>query len=183
MSQENPSQIKFTLNYGAILGIILIIVSIIFYIAGFDAATSRWSQWLYYAIMIGVIIFSIKTYRDNYLGGAISFGHALGTGVLVALFGSIIYAVYSYIFLSFIDATVIDKIMTAAEEDMINRGMSDEEIEQAMSFTRTFMANPALIAVVTVVSFTFFGFIFSLIISLFMKKNPVDTFDQETREA
>lgn len=182
MSPENNSQVKFALNYGAILGIVFVIISILFYIAGMDTAASRWSQWLYYAIMIGMIIFAVKTYRDQYLGGAINFGHALGTGVLVVLFGSLIYAVYTYIFLAFFDATVIEKMLITAEDDMIARGMSDAEIDQAMGITRRFMSNPAVIALFMVVTFVFFGFIFSLIISLFMKKEPVDTFEHETKE-
>jgi hypothetical protein len=182
MSQENISQVKFSLNYGAILGVVFVILSILFYIAGMDAAQSRWTQWLYYAIMIGMIIYAIKIYRDQYLDGAISFGHALGTGVLVVMFGSLIYSVYTFIFLAFIDASMIEKMILTAEEDMINRGMSDAEIDQAMSFTRQFMTNPGLIALFMTISFVFFGFIFSLIISLFMKKSPVDTFEQETHE-
>ncbi|MGI8892995.1 MAG: DUF4199 domain-containing protein [Bacteroidia bacterium] len=182
MSLEKNSQLKFTLNYGAILGAVFVILAIIFYIAGMDAANSRWTQWLYYAIMIGMIIYAIKTYRDEYLGGAINYAHALGTGVLVVLFGSLIYAVYTYFFLAFVDSSIIEKTLLAAEEDMINRGMSDAEIDQAMSLTRSFMSNPAIIALFMVASFVFFGFIFSLIISLLMKKEPADTFDTETSE-
>ena len=182
MNQENPSQLKFSMNYGAILGVVFIILSVLFYLAGMHGTDSQWTQWLYYAIMIGMIIYSIKVYRDAYLGGAIGFGHALGTGVLVVLFGSLIYAVYTYVFLAFIDASIIDQIVTTAEEDMINKGMSDEEIEQAMSFSRRFMTSPSLISFFMMISFVFFGFIFSLIISLFMKKDPVDTFEHETGE-
>ena len=183
MNEDNPSQLKFAMNYGAILGIIMVIFAILFYIIGMDTTEARWTQWLYYVIIIGILIYAIKTFRDQYLGGAITFGKALGTGVLVVLFGSIIYAVYSYIFLTFIDASMIEKMITMAEEDMINRGMSDDQIEQGMEMTRKFMANPILMSLMLIITFTFFGFIFSLVIGLFMKKDPVDTFDQDTQEA
>lgn len=44
-------------------------------------------------IALSMIFFGIKSYRDNYLNGAITFGKALQVGMLITLAAALIYAV------------------------------------------------------------------------------------------
>ncbi len=44
-------------------------------------------------IALSMIFFGIKSYRDNYLSGKISFGKGLQVGVLIALIASLGYAI------------------------------------------------------------------------------------------
>jgi hypothetical protein len=54
------------------------------------------SQWIGYTsivISLSVIFFGVKSYRDAHLNGDITFGRAMGVGVLITLIASVVYAV------------------------------------------------------------------------------------------
>jgi hypothetical protein len=164
---ESKSTFKAAMGYGALLGLGLIIISVIFYLIG--KSDSGIVQYLNYAAIIAALIYGIKDYRDNYLGGYISYGKSLGTGTLIALFASIITAFYLFIFLSFIDQAFIANIVEKSMQAMREQNKTEEEIEMAMKYSHIW-ANPTMFAIISIIGTTFIGFIFSLIISIFMKK-------------
>ena len=44
-------------------------------------------------VALSLIFFGVKSYRDNHLDGAITFGNALKVGLLITLIASLIYAI------------------------------------------------------------------------------------------
>jgi hypothetical protein len=44
-------------------------------------------------VALSLIFFGVKSYRDNYLSGSITFGKALTVGLLITLIASLIYAI------------------------------------------------------------------------------------------
>lgn len=171
MEEQKPSLWKSALNWGVILGIALIIYSLLMWIL--DLSLEQWVSWVSYIIMIGGIVLGTKSYRDNILNGAISYGQALGFGVLMMLFASIIAAIYSYIFFAFIDPEFVNKMLQMVEEQLLERGMPDEQIEMAIEMQRKFM-KPVIMALMTIPTYTFIGLIISLITSIFLKKKPAE---------
>jgi len=166
MEQPQYTQVKNAMNYGAVLGIALIIISLLFYMMG--ESTSKIQQYIGFVVIILGIFVGTKNYRDAVLGGYMSYGGCLGMGTLIAFFSAIIVTFYSYIFFTFIDASLIDVIMDQVEGDMIDSGRSEDEIELAMEYTRKFMT-PFWMTVISLMSYTFWGFVFSLITSIFLK--------------
>lgn len=162
---------SFALTNGVYLGVILIIFSLIGYVA--DFSTTSWVNYLSYVMVIGMLIYALKTYRDKESGGFISYGRSLGLGTLIGLYSSILLAVYTFVFFQYFDPAELQKILVEAENNMLDQGMSDRDVETAMSFTRM-MTNPPVMAAFTVIGFTFWSFIFSLIISIFVKKDNPD---------
>jgi hypothetical protein len=79
--------------------------------------------------------------------------------------------------MKFIDTEqeMIKKVLEQNEQAMLDRNMSEEEIEQSMEMTRRFMT-PGLMSIMAVFGYTFMGFIFSLILSFFLKREN-KTFD------
>ncbi len=163
------------MNWGGILGLVLIVYSLGLYLL--DMNESKPAQWLSYVVIAAVIFVASKAKRTA-LGGAITYGQGLGTGVGVAFFGSILVAFYTYVFFTFIDPDMLEELIIRAEDQMYENGMPDDQVEMAMGYTRKFM-QPGPMAGMVILSYTFVGFIVSLITSAIVKKDdtPFDTSD------
>jgi hypothetical protein len=170
--EEKVSVWKPNLTNGLILGLIGIVYTLVMYFL--DMTTNKSLGYVFFLIQIVVLFFLIKSYRDNYLHGMITFGQAVGAGVVICLIYSIIMAVFSYILYSFIDTGLINKLMAVSEEAGLKRGLTQEQIDASMKITRKMMT-PAFISIMSILSSMFFGTIMSLIIAIFVKKegNPL----------
>ena len=173
MNNEQPSKMKSALNFGAILGLILMVLSLITYV--FEMYENKAFGYLSWVVIIAGIVLGIRKYRDGALGGYISYGNALGYGVLVTLFAAIIVSFVNYVYLGFIDPSFIDFTLEQTEIQMIEQGQPEEAIEMAMSWTRK-MVSPIGIFIMGIIGTTFMGFIVSLIAAAFLKNDP-DSFE------
>lgn len=168
MENQGNTMFKHSMSYGLILGVILIIISLVTYLIGV-VKPPTWVSLINYAIIIGVIVWGTKKYRDEVLGGAIKYGNALGFGVLITLFAGIIVAVYTFLHMTVIDPDYISKILAVVEEELVNKGMPDDQIQMALDMQKKFMT-PTFITISALLGMTFMGFLFSLITSIFLKK-------------
>lgn len=173
MNDEAPSKIKNALNFGALLGLVLMVINLINFV--FELYDNQAFGYITWVIMIGGIIIGIKNYRDNTLNGFISYGSALGYGVLISLFAAIIASFASYVYLSFVDASFIEFTLEQTEITMIEQGQPEEAIEMAMSWTKKIMS-PMGLFITGIFATTILGFVISLIASAFLKKDP-DSFE------
>ncbi len=87
---------KIILVYGSIAGVI---VGAMFFITAplYDNGTINFDNgmWVGYTSMVialSLILFGVKSYRDNFLDGVISFGMAFKIGILITVVASLIYA-------------------------------------------------------------------------------------------
>ena len=165
-TQKQPSILKYAMNTGAILGLVLMIVSLVQNVM--EMFGSVVFQYLSYLILIGGLILSIKYYRDKVLNGFISYGQVVGFGTLTALFSGIISAFLLFLYLKFVDDSMISFIFDQTEQDLYSKNLSDDQIETTLSAMQSF-TNPGMIAVLGVVSNFFFGLIVSLVAGIFMK--------------
>ncbi len=163
----NPSPVNTAMKYGLMAGVLLIILTVVFYMMNYMPKGAL--NVFPYLIIGGFIIYGCINYRDKECGGFLSYGSAVKTGVLIALFASIIFAAYSYIFYQFIDPAYVEVIMTAQEEALLEKNLPQETIDMQMEMTRKFMT-PMLISLFTIVGFLIFGLVISLITSIFVKK-------------
>lgn len=181
MEPKSNSLVKSAMTSGLILGLALIVFSVVLYILGIYKPPT-WVGILNYVLIIGGIFYGQKKFRDDELGGYISYGKALGTGVLVALFASIIYGVYFYLLTAVIDPGYIDQIYAATEEALLEKGNSEDQVEQMLDAAKQYMT-PIMLLVSSVIGFVFWGTIFALITSIFVKKNePMFLGTTETKE-
>jgi hypothetical protein len=173
--ENQRTQTKVAMNYGLLYGLSGTAVFLLFYFLGTDLQ-SKLPQYINYVILILFIVMGVKSYRDEDLGGHISYGKSLGTGVLIALFGGIISGIFSLIFFKYIAPEMIQKILDTTQQGLTEKGLTDEQMEAAMTWTRKFM-QPAWLFVFSILGSAFAGFLFSLIISVFMKKeeNPFNS--------
>ncbi|HCC70041.1 MAG TPA: hypothetical protein DEQ09_02665 [Bacteroidales bacterium] len=163
---------KANLNAGIILGLLGIIWTLTMWFL--DLTTNKALGWIFFIVLIIGLFIGIKTYRDKYLNGFITYGKSLGAGVIIMLYYSIISAIFTYILYKFIDPNLTDKLLAVTEEQLFERGMAEGIIEKSMQIQKKIMT-PLVLSLGGIVNGVFIGTIFSLIISLFTKKegNPL----------
>ncbi len=163
--EKKPPFAKASLQTGLFIAVGLLLLSIITYLL--NLATASWVGWIGYVIILAGIIFGIKNFRDEYCGGFISYGRALGFGTLTSLFAALIAAVFAFFFYKYLAPDVIVQMREAAELKMLEMdpNMPDQQINMALRFV-----SPLVLALGSIFAYFFFGFIFSLIASIFLKK-------------
>lgn len=160
---------KVALINGIYTGLALIIVSLVLYLL--DVPRDSYIQYISYLVMIVLTFIFVKQWRDQYNDGYLSYGGAFGHGFLVILFGSIISAIYTFIFFSFIAPGELAIMIEEAEQQLYEQGMSDQEIEVAMQWTRMMM-KPWMMSIWVIVGGAVAGLIISAILAIFLKKEP-----------
>jgi len=170
MEQKPVSLLKSSLMSGIYLGIALILVSVIIYVAGLSFA--NWAQYVSYPILIVGAVWAQIGYK-NALGGEMKYGQALGVGLLTIVFASVLSGIYSYILFAIIDPSLQEQALLVAEQKLVERSMPQEQIDAALNMQAKFM-KPPIMAVMAVVGGAFIGLIISLITAIFTKKNPSD---------
>ena len=128
--ENKVSAWKGNLNAGIILGLIGIIWTLVLWFL--DQSMNRSLGWIFFVVLIIGLFFGIKSYRDKYRNGFITYGQSLGAGVIIMLYYSLISAVFTYILYKFIDPNLVDKMLALTEEQLVERGLAEGMIEQSM---------------------------------------------------
>jgi len=131
-----------------------------------------------YATMIlgfSLIFVAIKNYRDNHSGGQITFGKALGIGLLITLIASTVYVVVWLIDFSYFVPDFGEKYQAQALAEMKASGASAAEIKkQGAEMAATFQkynTSFTFRAMFTYLEIAPVGIVISLITALILKKN------------
>jgi hypothetical protein len=161
--------LKYVLNFGAVLGLLLTGLSLVSFVLKMES--SGVFDALQYAVLIGGLFYGTKTYRNGAKGGYIEYGESLGFGTAMAAASAVVFAFFLYIYLTFVDAAILERTMEVAKNKIYsNPDMGDLEKEKSIEFL-SMTIGPRMFAISAFLSFTFLGFLFSLIISFFLK-NP-----------
>lgn len=140
MENTKKTFIQSVLYYGAILGIISILISVIIWVGSIIEAAGLWGS-----VLIGIssivitfiaLLFFTKAFRNKELGGFISFKEAFIFGFFVVLFSAVISGFYNYIFNSYIAPDYSQHIMDVMElktyNYMVSVGAPESQIDKAM---------------------------------------------------
>jgi len=179
MKKNNEDLMKHAMTYGAIAGTALVIYSLMLYFL--NLTFSPTGEWLSYLLLIASIIIGTKNYREKILSGSITYGQAVGYAVLISSFASIILAFYNFVLTTFIDPNFIQNFQRNQEELLLLNGMSEAQVERLMEYTQKNMS-PAIWAFSVALNLVFWGLIFSLITSIFLKKVNKSAFDQAMQD-
>lgn len=167
-TSNTPSMVKYAATYGLILGLAIVLLNVIDYVGGFYGQ-SRLLSVLNYVIMIGGVTLFTTLYRNKALGGYITYGNAVGFGILLCIFATVISGVFQFI-LNLVDPSYIAKQMEIMADQLYQTGLySDQMIEQMLQTTR-FLKNPLFILLGAVLAGALAGTIISLITSIFIQK-------------
>jgi len=176
--EKKQSAFAAAFSPGIIISAALILYSLVLFLL--DVAYDSKLTYVSYLILAIGLYWAITSYRNKQEGGFISYGGAFSSGFYVGLVISVITAIFTYIYVQYINPGIIDDIILKAEEEMLTNtpDMSDEQVEQALSYVEKF-TSPAIMAV-----FGFFGnllasTIFSLIIAIFAKREKKEEISAE----
>jgi hypothetical protein len=172
-SNTYKKTIEPALLYGGITGGVILLHSVILY--ALDATFSVYYQVMEYLLPIALLFLVLYLYRKEKMGGIMSYSQSLGMGSLIMVVAGIISAVYMYIFMKYIDPDFVNVIMQMQEEKMLEKAMDEASIETTMEFTSK-MKSPGVMAIISFLGTAFMGVILSLIVSIFLKKEPKDPF-------
>ena len=172
---------RSAMTYGLYLGISLIVYNVILYIIGKNLDSSL--AWITYLIIAAGVIYSQIGYRNRDLGGYISYSTSLGFGVAVMICAGLIQSVYSVILFTYINPNLLDQLRTMQEEAMLQQGVPEDQIETLTDMMTKFRS-PVFLAISSLFGFALFGFVISLITSIFVKKTDDgnDAFDEVMEE-
>lgn len=129
-----------------------------------------------YASMIiafSLIFVGIKTYRDKYNAGTISFGVAFKVGVLITLIASTIYVIAWLIDYHYFIPDFMEKYATYSIDKLKAAGASTEKIAsetQEMAGYSEMYKNPLLIVLFTYLEILPVGLLVSLVAALILKR-------------
>lgn len=167
MIRSDLSLSKNALNFGALTGLVIAVIQLASYLTG--NSTSQIVTWTLYIVQLLAISWSVRKYRDL-TGGFISYGQSLGFGVLLSLGASLVTAFANYLYIKFLDPEFLAAILEQMEIAMYETGYDDKTAESMMELYRTILT-PGMFAIGVVFNFTFLGFIASLVISFFVRRN------------
>lgn len=161
------------MTYGLYMGLALILNFVLFYVMGSPFASA--SGYISYGILIAGITWCLYSYRENHAEEGVAYGRALGLGTLQALFASFIFAFFIFVLFKLVDKKLIDNFLTFLEEQLLKSGVKDDQTETMMTMYRKVMT-PLTYSLSQILGITFMGFLFSLILSIFFKKQSTNPF-------
>ena len=168
MENQKPTAGKFALNYGVILGVLMIAIGVVTYVTGMALEGQQWPNIIYYIAFPVVIMYAISQYKKanaNTLG----IGDAIKVGLSIAVISAIVYLIYGLLFNYVIDPEFMGQMMEVQRDKLLeNPNMTPEAVEQSMKMMEM-MFNPFIGSAFWVAMSAFFGLIYSLIGGLVMK--------------
>ncbi|NLA49182.1 MAG: DUF4199 domain-containing protein [Bacteroidales bacterium] len=169
---QNVNPWKANITNGMIFALIGIVYTLLMYF--FDLTLNKVQGWVFMLVQIVILYFLLKSYRDNYRYGSISYSQGLGAGMIIFLYYAIIIAIFSYILYAWIDPDLIDKQLAFAEEQMLEKGIPAEAVEAGMK-VQAKLLKPSIMAFLSIIGTMVQGLIMSLIVAAFVRKenNPL----------
>lgn len=151
---------------GVIISLLLIVFSLI--IQFLDLTKNRGFSSIQFIILIGGLIWSAISFSKQ-MNANVTFGNLFTHAFKTAAAVTAIMVVYTIISIKFISPESIDIALQEARNGMEGKNMSDDQIDQALDFTRKFFV--PLAAGGVLLSFLIMGVIGAIIGAAVSKKN------------
>jgi hypothetical protein len=162
------------IRFGLILAAISVVYFLITSIMGVDMSVGI-QKWAMSIVSIVVFVLAHKYFKENN-GGFMTYGEGFKIGLLAGVVSSVISAVFTYVYMKFIDPTMSRVIRDRAVAQMEEQGQSEEQIEMAMKFVDMFIS-PEAMALMTVIFGIIGSVVIALLVSIFTRKeNPKPAF-------
>lgn len=176
MENKKASVRKIAMNYGLLLALATIGLSVVVYALGMHLDQAWWQSTLNLVFMLAAIIYGLKAFKADG-DGFLTISEALKTGLAIALVAGIIGSLFTYLFVTLIETDFIPQLIEKTQEDMIteNPEMTEEQLQMSMGMVEKFLT-PWFMSVMGLISSLFFGFLISLLGGLVLKQNRPETY-------
>jgi len=166
--------------WGLYVSLALIIVTMIFWAT--DNTFSEVAVYINYIIyIVGIVTVTLSFKKTIDQNTPFTYGSALGLGVATMFFTSIIVAIFTFILYKFIDPSLTDKMIAFTEDSFLKSGLSEDMVEQVIETSKKMMT-PALISMSQAFNIILYGFLLSLITSIFLRKKQETGFNAAMSE-
>lgn len=173
---KKKGMLKPAINHSLIISAALIILSLILYLTG--NMQSKAGSWISYVIIIAGIIYAAINYRNENLGGFISYGRVVGYSVIVGLFTGIITGIFTFILYGYISPDLVEEARLEAERQLYRANPDiDYEMAEGILKMQYWMIKPYALLLMSIVGGAFQGVIIGLIAGIFVKKTNPDAID------
>ena len=170
-----------SLKYGALMGVVFILLSLIYYIAGFDQFNTVFgivNLLISLAMYIGFLYYSNKILRDKKLNGILTYTDGLLNSFFTGVIAAIIGGIYSYVFYQYFDPSYFTEDIERSIEMLVqNPALTGEALDSAIA--RVESVTPLKSALQGFYGNIAMSLIFALIISAFTRKKPIPSFSDE----
>jgi hypothetical protein len=151
---------KNHLIYGAITGLLMIVITVISYLAGF--IQQDWAQYAPLIIILAGVILSCTNYAKQNQGD-VTFGSIFSNGFKTVAIITLIFVVFALVFIT-IFPSIKEQAMQNIALEMQNHGQSAEQIAAAQGKYTVVMIGKLLYGILS------FGIVASLIGALIARK-------------
>lgn len=166
---NKPTVRSVGLKYGAVAAVVNIVFFLILALSELGPFDNKWG-WTGMIFSIIILVLAQKNFKDEG-DGFMSYGQGVGIGFWISLIAVIVGGLFAYTYANIIDPATMESFYEKQYEQMQEKGMPDEQIEMAVSWTKK------LFWPIYIVFGIFFGLIVALIVTIFtQKKSPEQTF-------
>jgi hypothetical protein len=129
-------------------------------------------------LALSMIFFGVKTYRDQYQNGVISFGQGFKVGILIALVAAVLYGITWEIYYNTAAGDFTEFYTQHYLQNLKDEGASEVEIATARSEMESWnelYKNPFIRFATTLTEILPVGLIISLIVAAILRKREILT--------
>ena len=165
--EQPTTSARVALKFGLITGVILMIHSVAIIVT--EQYMNSWLSTPIQLIVISIcMVLAMKEFKAGN-DGYMSYGQGLGIGTLMGAVSGVLLSIYSYVYNEFIDPNLKTNILNKVREQFETQGMSDDQIDSVMEISSRY-SSPGFTFIGTVLWIIILGFLVSLIVSAFQKK-------------
>lgn len=175
---KNKNMKKVVLTYGVISGAIVSIWMLSSIAMGCDQMDNNWAMFLGFASMFiaySFIFVAVKSFRDKFNNGTITFGKAFQIGLYISLIASTFYVVSWLIDYYLFIPDFMEKYASHTIEKLKDSGATAAEIAsqtKEMASMKEMYKNPIMVILFTYMEILPVGLLISLVTALFLKRKP-----------
>ncbi|MBK7939936.1 MAG: DUF4199 domain-containing protein [Lewinellaceae bacterium] len=169
---------KTILTYGLLSGLVaaaLMVSTAIYYHNSMDLKNGELFGYAGILLSMLFVYFGVRSYRDKFSGGVLSFGKAFQVGIFITLISCAFYVVAWLVVYQTMMPDFLDKYIEHALTQLRQSGATEEEIRQQtakMEEYKTMYQNPFLRAAITFLEPFPVGSLVTLVTSLILRKKP-----------
>jgi Protein of unknown function (DUF4199) len=177
--KTNPG--KSAIQFGILFGVIMILELVISYVLDIDPTTNKnfgiiLNLLNFLILPVSLIWFGCQNYKIKLNNGFISLGECLKIGVFICVIASVIYSVFAAGF-NLLIPEYMEDVLKKMRTMMLKESpdMKAEQVDMAIGMIKKF-SNPIISIPITILMYSFFGMIFSLIIGAITKNEKPQSF-------
>ena len=158
---------KVLLLIGLVAGIIQALTGVAMYVAGVYFA--GWSMLVSVFVLVLCIVLGTRWYRNNTLGGTITYPQALIAGIVISVSTGIVYALYNVISISFLYPHFLDEMISDSIARIQASGLGTEQTAELIASMKRNATLPRL-ALGNLIRLSVIGTVLSSLTSIFLRR-------------